>query len=76
MAPRNIAAPFIAGVISAAGYYLAEGILFGSFVAPVASLAGSAGAVRRKCGDLPCAGAAAMDKARVKDKTQGVLHRR
>lgn len=39
---RNIAAPFLAAVISAAGYYLAEGILFGSFVAPLASLAGSA----------------------------------
>ena len=39
---RNIAAPFLAAVISAAGYYLAEGILFGSFAAPLASLAGSA----------------------------------
>ncbi len=42
LCPRNIAAPFISAVISGAGYYLAEGILFGSFVAPLASLAGSA----------------------------------
>lgn len=39
--PRNVAAPFLAAGISAAGYYLAEGILFGSFVAPLASLVGS-----------------------------------
>ncbi len=38
---RNIAAPVLSGIISAAGYYLAEGILFGSFIAPVASLTGS-----------------------------------
>ena len=41
LSPRNIAAPIIAGAVSAAGYYVAEGILFGSFAAPVASLAGS-----------------------------------
>ena len=41
LSPRNIAAPVIAGVVSAAGYYVAEGILFGSFAAPAASLAGS-----------------------------------
>lgn len=39
---RNIAAPIVSGVISAAGYYVAEGILFGSFAAPAASLFGSA----------------------------------
>lgn len=38
---RNIAAPFLALVISAAGYYAAEGIIFGSFAAPLASVAGS-----------------------------------
>lgn len=41
LGPRNIAAPIIAGVVSAAGYYVAEGILFGSFAASAASLAGS-----------------------------------
>ena len=38
---RNMAAPVIALVISAAGYYVAEGLLFGSFAAPLMSLAGS-----------------------------------
>lgn len=42
LSPRNVAAPFIAALISASGYYLAEGILFGSFLSPIASLAGSA----------------------------------
>ena len=73
MAPRNIAAPFIAAVISAAGYYLAEGILFGSFVAPLASLAGSA-VQSGGSAVIFLALAAAMDKARVKDKTQKLLH--
>lgn len=70
---RNIAAPFAAAVISAAGYYLAEGILFGSFIAPLASIAGSA---------VQSGGsaliflllAAAMDKAHLKSKTQRMLH--
>ena len=39
--PRNAVAVVISGLISAAGYYLAEGILFGSFAAPLASLLGS-----------------------------------
>ena len=38
---RNKIAPFIAFVLSATGYYLAEGIMFGSFAAPLASMAGS-----------------------------------
>lgn len=42
LAPRNIAAPFVAALLSASGYYLAEGLLFGSFLAPAASLLGSA----------------------------------
>lgn len=73
LAPRNIAAPFIAAVLSGAGYFLAEGILFGSFVAPVASLSGSA---------IQAGGsaviyfllAAALDKAHVKNKAQRILH--
>lgn len=42
LSKRNILAPFLAAVVSAGGYYFAEGILFGSFVAPAASLFGSA----------------------------------
>lgn len=38
---RNIAAPVVSGVISAAGYYVAEGLLFSSFAAPLASVTGS-----------------------------------
>lgn len=38
---RNRIAPWIAFVISATGYYLAEGILFGTFAAPLVSMAGS-----------------------------------
>ena len=38
---RNIIAPFLALAISATGYYLAEGILFGSFLSPLASISGS-----------------------------------
>ena len=38
---RNKVAPFIAFILSATGYYLAEGIMFGSFAAPLASIAGS-----------------------------------
>ncbi|WP_330582507.1 TIGR04002 family protein [Suipraeoptans intestinalis] len=42
LSSRNLFAPFIALMISASGYYLAEGILFGSFLSPLASLIGSA----------------------------------
>lgn len=38
---RNLAAPVISGVISAAGYYIAEAVLFGSLAAPAAALGGS-----------------------------------
>lgn len=72
MQPRNIAAPFISAVISATGYYLAEGILFGSFVAPLASLTGSA---------IQSGGSAivflllagALDKVHLKNKAQQLL---
>ena len=72
LVPRNIAAPFLAAVVSAAGYYVAEGLLFGSFIAPAASLAGSA---------VQSGGSAviflllagAMDKAHVKNKTREIM---
>ena len=38
---RNIVAPFIAMIITIVGYYIAEGILFGSFAAAVASIYGN-----------------------------------
>lgn len=70
---RNIAAPFIAAIISAAGYYLAEGILFGSFVAPAASLLGSA---------IQSGGSAviffffaiALDRVHIKNKARLLVH--
>lgn len=70
---RNMAAPVAAGLISAAGYFIAEGILFGSFATAAVSLAGSA---------IQSGGsavvflllAAALDKAHVKDKAQSMLH--
>ncbi len=71
--PRNIAAPFVAAVISATGYYLAEGILFGSFIAPLASIAGSA-VQSGGSAVIFLALAAAMDKAHLKSKTQRMLH--
>ena len=52
---KNIAAPFIALPISAAGYYLAEGILFGSFIAPDCIAYGQLDPVGRKCLDFLCA---------------------
>lgn len=38
---RNLAAPAAAAVVSVGGYYLAEGILFGSFIAPFAAVFGN-----------------------------------
>lgn len=73
LTPRNIAAPFLAAAISAAGYYLAEGILFGSYVAPLTSLAGSA-VQSGGSAVIFLVLAAAMDKAHVKNKTQKLLH--
>lgn len=70
---RNIAAPFVAAVVSAAGYYLAEGILFGSFIAPLASIAGSA-VQSGGSAVIFLLLAAAMDKAHLKSKTQRMLH--
>lgn len=38
---RNLAAPVLAGLLSAAGYYLAEALLFGSFAGAAAAVPGS-----------------------------------
>ncbi|MFR1481032.1 MAG: hypothetical protein ACLSB9_37800 [Hydrogeniiclostridium mannosilyticum] len=67
MAPRNIAAPFIASVISAADIIWQRILLVPLWPA---GIAGGSAVVRRKA-DLPAG--AAMDKARVKDKTQSHL---
>ena len=70
---RNIAAPFIAAIITAGGYYLTEGILFGSFTAAVISLPGriiqSGGSAL-----IFLILGASMDKAQVKSKTQKMLN--
>lgn len=70
---KNMVAPFIALPISAAGYYLAEGILFGSFIAPMASLAGS---LIQSVGSAVFffVLASALDKAHIKGKTRQILH--
>ena len=70
--PRNIAAPFLAAVVSAAGYYLAEGILFGSFAAPLASLAGSA-VQSGGSAVIFLALAAALDKMHMKNLAKQIL---
>lgn len=38
---RNMIAPFLAIPITVIGYYIAEGVLFGSFITPVASIPGN-----------------------------------
>lgn len=70
--PRNVTAPFIAALISATGYYLAEGILFGSFMSPIASFAGSA-VQSGGSAIIFLALATALDKVHIKAKTQKLL---
>lgn len=73
LSPRNIAAPFIAALLSASGYYLAEGILFGSFLSPIASFAGS---VIQSGGSavIFLAAAAALDRIHIKERTQLLMY--
>lgn len=72
---RNLAAPFVSAVISAAGYYLAEGILFGSFAAPLVSLAGSAVQSIGSAVIFLFLGAS-LDKVHLKSKAQRFLYQR
>lgn len=69
LSPRNIAAPFIAALISASAYYLAEGILFGSFLSPIASLTGSA-VQSGGSAVIFLIAAAALDRVHIKQRTQ------
>lgn len=73
LTPRNWAAPFISAVISGTGYYLAEGILFGSFIAPAASLLGSFIQSGGSAVFFFALGAA-FDRARVKGRIQRMMH--
>ncbi len=64
---RNIFAIFIGAIITCGGYYIAEAILFGNWVTPVASIIGSliqaAGS-----GVLFAVIGASFDKAKIKNK--------
>lgn len=69
LCPRNIIAPFLAALLSATGYYLAQGILFGSFVSVLASFAGSA-VQSDGSAIIFLALAVALDKAHMKSRTE------
>lgn len=72
LSARNAAAPFLAAVISAAGYWLAEGVLFGNFVAPLVSFAGSA-VQSGGSAAIFLALAFAFDKAHMKNRVKQIL---
>lgn len=69
---RNIIAPFAAALISGIGYYLAEGILFGSFLSPIASFLGSA-VQSGGSAVIFLVLAAALDRVHIKTKTNQML---
>lgn len=69
LCPRNIIAPFLAALLSATGYYLAQGILFGSFVSVLASFAGST-VQSGGSAIIFLALAVALDKAHMKSRTE------
>lgn len=69
LCPRNIIAPFLAALLSATGYYLAQGILFGSFISVIASFAGSA-VQSGGSAIIFLALAVALDKAHMKSRTE------
>ena len=69
LCPRNIIAPVLAALLSATGYYLAQGILFGSFVSVLASFAGSA-VQSGGSAIIFLALAVALDKAHMKSRTE------
>ena len=69
LCPRNIIAPFLAALLSATGYSLAQGILFGSFVSVLASFAGSA-VQSGGSAIIFLALAVALDKAHMKSRTE------
>lgn len=69
---RNLAAPFIAMIFNVGGYYIAEGIMFGSFYTAIASAAGN---VIQGAGSaiIFFVLGAALDKAHLKVKTNQIL---
>lgn len=69
---RNLAAPFIAMIFTVGGYYIAEGIMFGSFYTAIASAAGN---VIQGAGSaiIFFVLGAALDKAHLKVKTNQIL---
>ena len=69
---RNWAAPFIAAALSAAGYYVAEGVLFGTFISPALSLPGSLIQSGGSAVFFVALGAA-FDRAHVKGKIQRMM---
>lgn len=73
LTPRNWAAPFAGAVISALGYYLAEGLIAGSAVAPIASVPGS---LIQSGGSAVFffALSAAFDRGHVKGKVQRMMN--
>ena len=70
---RNIIAPFLAALISATGYYLAQGILFGSWISVIVSFAGSA-VQSGGSAVIFLVLAGAMDKAHIKNKAELILY--
>ena len=69
---RNMIAALVAAPISILGYFLAEGLLFGSFVAPVASIFGN---VIQSVGSAIIFWilAAALDKAHIRQRISRLL---
>jgi len=70
---RNVAASFAAAPVSIIGYYLAEGLLFGSFVAPAASVFGN---IVQSAGSaiLFFILAVALEKAQIKQRMGRLLN--
>ncbi len=70
---HNKIAPFLAAICSATGYYLAEGILFGSFATATASIIGSMIQSGGSAIIFFCL-AAALDRVHLKTKANQLLY--
>lgn len=73
LSPRNCAAPLLGAVVTVGGYYLAEWIIFGSPVTPVASIPGN---IIQSAGSAVIfyALGAVFDRAGVKERVQQMMH--